>query len=347
MTINLNTTELLALSIVEGVGAISIYNLAKAGFSYNDLVAAPHDELLKCLKGEKAAAAVPRIKNEFDKYLEKAARILEEYRDQKIHVITYWDNKYPRSFKSLKKPPIFLYAKGNLDLLNMNKAVAVVGTRESSERGAQIARKTATFFAEQGFNIVSGLAKGIDTAGHLGALYANGKTTAILVDVKKIYPKENTELAKEIIQNNGLLLAENRPGGFVGRSSFVDRDRLQSVLSVGIFVIETDVKGGTMHTVKYAQEQKRAIYCPDLEKVHYPMGYEKIRGIRKLLSEGVAKPYTQENYPEILAHLLTIANTLVEQNKGIESEPGKTRAKSDNQLDMEFGNNDSEKGNSF
>ena len=110
------------------------------------------------------------------------------------------------------------------------------------------------------------MAIGIDTAGHKGTLEAEGLTTAVLTDIHKIYPEENVQLANKILDTNGLLVAENAPGTFPHRGLLVARDRLQSGLSLAVFPIETDVKGGTMHTVQFAQDQNRLLYCRSEER---------------------------------------------------------------------------------
>jgi DNA processing protein len=99
---------------------------------------------------------------------------------------------------------------------------------------------------------------------------------------------------------DGLLLAENVPGSFVHKGMFVQRDRLQSGLSLAIFPIETDVEGGTMHTVRFAREQGRMIFCPDVGRIPYERGYSKIRGIQKLLEDRWAEPYTKDAYELVL-----------------------------------------------
>lgn len=152
-------------------------------------------------------------------------------------------------------------------------------------------------FADKGFNIVSGLALGIDTAAHVGALKMGGLTTAALVDVEKVYPKENKNLANEILENGGLLFSENAPNSYVGRGAFVARDRLQSGLSLGVFTIETDIEGGTMHTVNYAKDQNRLLFCPDFQNINdYDLSNPKHMGVKSLIENKFAQVYSISNY---------------------------------------------------
>lgn len=217
-----------------------------------------------------------------------------------IKVISYFNEKYPIQLKLLKNPPLFLFCKGNIELLSNLKNIAVVGTRSNSDIGDKVARRTAQFFVSHDYTIVSGLAKGIDTSGHIGALEGKGKTIAIVTDIIKIYPAENRELAEQILKEDGLLFSEIAPWKNVYRSAFVDRDRLQSGMSLGTFVIETDIKGGTMHTVKFTLEQNRYLFVPDFTKLPYEEDFPKINGTKHLAKEGKALVYDRSIYKKIL-----------------------------------------------
>lgn len=306
--------DILALNLIKGIGSKSIIKFINENYSLNDLITSSEDDLSKIIRGKYAKEAISNIKNRIDDYRVEADRLLNDLKSEGIEIITYCDKSYPIEFRKIKKPPLILYIKGNKDLLQNEKNIAIVGTRECSKNGFNIAFNTSEYFSQNEFNIVSGLAKGIDTAAHKGALESGGVTTAILVDVKNIYPKENEKLAEQILLNNGLLLAENIPGCFILGSHFVERDRLQSALSKAVFVIETDIKGGTMHTVHFAREQGKTIYCPDFRKINYPPNFDKIRGIKKLINENIAIPYTKENYEVILNALLDGIKTLVVDN---------------------------------
>ena len=100
-----------------------------------------------------------------------------------------------------------------------------------------------------------------------------------------------------------MLISENEPGAFVNRGLFVSRDRLQSGLSLAVFPIETDIKGGTMHTVGFAKEQNRLLYSPDISQIPYDNNFNKIKGIKKLLDEGSSQPYTSVDYEKIIGNI--------------------------------------------
>jgi len=127
-----------------------------------------------------------------------------------------------------------------------------------------------------------------------------GNTASILVDVLDIYPKENIKLAESIIASNGVLISENLPGKAFGRAAFVSRDRLQSGLSMGVFVIESGIKGGSMHTARFAREQLRLVFVPDYSQVKdYPFRHEQYSGLKKLIESREASTYTSKDYNSI------------------------------------------------
>ena len=294
----ISKNDLFALSLIEGVGVKSIKNIIDAKLTIEDF---DKDILALHIKGSKKKIAVESIINHFEDYRNKAELSLIELQNEGIELISFSDKEYPFLYSKIPNPPIFLYARGNLDLLNHEKNIAIIGTRQCSPFGKDVAKKTAKRFVKEGFNIVSGLALGIDTAAHEGALEAKGLTTAILIDVHNVFPSENKDLANEILDNDGLLIAENPPGTFAHGGLFVSRDRLQSGLSQGVFPIETDIKGGTMHTVKFAEEQNRLLFCPDLHSIKdYPRNFDKSNGIIKLIKEKRAMEYNSSNYIEVI-----------------------------------------------
>jgi len=306
--------EILAIKEFKGVGDVFIRTLlAKAPTSRDELL----DFSYKMIANNKNidTPSPTDFENRFYEYLDKSLKKLDNLENLGIGIVPCYSEKYPTSLKKLKDYPVFIYYKGNLDLLRNKPSVAVVGTRRSSPRGESIAFKTAQYFSCNNVIVVSGLAVGIDSAGHRGALQGPGGTIAVLVEVDKVYPKENRDLATEILDTGGLLLAENAPKSYISKQSFVLRDRLQSALSTVLFVIETDIKGGTMHTVKYAQELEKRIYCPRLESVRFDQEYVGARGIRYLLDNKVASPYTQDDYSTILEYLIKQVDESSENNR--------------------------------
>lgn len=230
---------------------------------------------------------------------EKARDFIEFHKKFDIEVIPYSSEKYPIQLKFIKDPPMVLYCKGNIDALRKTDNVAVVGTRKPSDMGVKIAEKVSISFAERDFTIVSGLALGIDTIAHKAALKANQTTIAVMAgSLQKIYPKENTILAEKILSNKGLLVSESPIGSTILKSAFVKRDRIQSGLSIGVCPIQTDVNGGTMHTIRYAHEQNRLLFTP---KILEPEGLPVYGGIMEAINKyGALILETTEDYEKLI-----------------------------------------------
>jgi len=214
---------------------------------------------------------------------------LRKSEDAGIRAFALSDAGYPARLKMIPDPPAVLYVKGSTKGLNGDASLAVVGTREPTDYGARVARKSAASAVKAGFAIVSGLAHGCDTLGHEGCLDAGGVGVAVLAHgLDKVYPAANKGLAAQLVGAEGCLVSEYPLGMTPMRTAFAERDRIQSGLSDGVLVIETDVKGGTMHTVRFAREQRRALACIDHpERLR---GEEKTRGNRQLIIDRWAVP---------------------------------------------------------
>lgn len=217
--------------------------------------------------------------------IERYVRLLQKYND--INIVTYYDCKYPGLLCEISEPPLVLYYKGDIEVLNSH-CIAIVGTRSATDRGKYHARSFAQEFAAQGYTVVSGMAKGIDASVHIGAL-STGKTCAVLgcgVDV--VYPAENKELYNKICAD-GLVISEFLPGTSPQRWSFPVRNRIISGLCESTLLIEAPEKSGAMNTVTHALEQNRDVY------VLFDNGNSaEFSGNRKLIDEGavaVRDPY--------------------------------------------------------
>ena len=177
-------------------------------------------------------------------------------------VITIDNDEYPESLKNIYNPPKELYCLGNTKLLNNTNKLAIIGCRDYSEYGKNIAKKFAYMLAKQGIVIVSGGARGIDSFAHQGAIMAKSATIAVLGNgIDYVYPPENKSLEEEIIRNNGLLLSEYPNGTKPSKYTFPERNRIISALSKGILVVEAKQKSGTLITVDFGLEQGKNIYA--------------------------------------------------------------------------------------
>ena len=178
-----------------------------------------------------------------------------------IITVSINDENYPNSLKNIYDPPILLYLKGNIDLI-YKKSISIIGCRLCSSYGKVVTKKFAYNLAKKNITIISGLARGIDTYAHIGALEANGNTIAVLgsgIDV--IYPKENENLYNSIIKNNGLIISEYIIGTKPIPINFPKRNRIISALSSGVLVTEAKIRSGSFITVDFALEQGKEIFA--------------------------------------------------------------------------------------
>lgn len=224
---------------------------------------------------------------------EKASTILSTCAREKVLVVAYPDPGFPSLLRSIPDPPALLFIKGDPSTLTTLDGVAVVGTRTPSNHGHKVARQIGARLSEQGHVVISGLAEGIDTAAHLGCLEAGGRTVAVLAHGHaKIYPRGNASLAHRIVENCGCLVSEYPPDVGPARHTFVDRDRLQSGLSSAVLVIETGVKGGTMHTVQYCRDQHRSLWALTPPSIDADPTF--LAGYQRLVTELGARSFTLE-----------------------------------------------------
>ena len=181
--------------------------------------------------------------------------------ENKIKVIKLQDENYPEKLRNIYNPPKELYILGNEKLLN-EKAIAVVGCRACSDYGRKVSFEISKQLNKHDIVVVSGLAKGIDSYAHKGAIYENGKTIAVLgcgLDV--IYPAENKELYMQILKAKGVIITEYPIGTRPLKQNFPARNRIISGLSDGVLVVEARKRSGTIITVEHALEQGKDVYA--------------------------------------------------------------------------------------
>lgn len=300
----LNTELLITLQLVKGLGNKTILGVAK------NMEATTIMELCNSWKKIKGSRFEKITTDELLEANKVALRIIDTCELQKIRIISYFEDRFPENLKycvnseGKEEPPIVLYYRGNIDALK-RPGIAVIGTREPTENGVKAGLYFSKEFAKRNFNIVSGLALGCDTTGHKGALEVGGITTAFLatgLDWESIYPKENQELAKMIVENNGLLLSEYYIGQKTGRYAFVARDRLQTGLSYATLVIQTGVKGGTMHTVNATLSSNKPLLTVKY-KYNEDLMDDKVQGNEKLIRERKAIALGNNNLEEVISYI--------------------------------------------
>ena len=209
------------------------------------------------IKGFNEILAENIICKENKENLEKQIEFLQK---ENVKIITIEDTEYPEILKTIYDYPVSIFVKGNEKMLNM-PAIGIVGCRESSSYGEKVAQYFAYHLAKRNINIISGLAKGIDSQSHIGAIKAKGRTIGVIgsgLDI--VYPKENQYLYDKIIEENGAIISEYPLGVKPIKMNFPARNRIISGMSKGIIVIEAKKKSGTLITVDFALEQGRNVY---------------------------------------------------------------------------------------
>lgn len=195
------------------------------------------------------------------RYRQNLKAYIDYMKSQKIEVITRQDEDYPDKLRNIYDPPQILYVQGNKQILK-EKSIAIVGSRMGSPYGRKIAEKFAYELAKKNMVVLSGLASGIDSCAHKGALKAEGKTIAVLGNgLDRIYPTENQNLAKEILAKGGAILSEYVIGTKPLKMNFPKRNRIMSGMSDGVLVIEAKQKSGSLITVDFALEQGKEVYA--------------------------------------------------------------------------------------
>lgn len=212
--------------------------------------------------------------------IEQVSATKQKLMELNIHTLTILDPFYPPLLREIHDPPFVLYARGNLNLLDL-PGIAVVGTRMPTPYGRQVAFRLAEEIDRAGFVVLSGLAKGVDAEAHKGSLAVSAHTIAILGSgINVVYPRQNEQLYRKILEK-GLILSEYPPGYPSHPLHFPQRNRLISGLSLGVLVVEAAVKSGSSITVRCALEQgKEVLAVPG--SIFSPLS----QGTNRLIQEG-------------------------------------------------------------
>ncbi len=246
----------LALSQTPGIGAGRGRKLVNHFGTIDRIFAAPLTELEAA--GLPAAAAQSLG---LGKSLELAAAEYDRIREMGAELVVLGDSEFPERLLEIYDPPLVLYIKGFSELIGQ-QGIAVVGTRHPTPYGLGMAERLAGDLAAHGLVIISGMARGVDTAAHRGALAAHGRTLAVWgTGIDEVYPKENRKLADQIVDSGGAILSEFPLGTFPAPQNFPIRNRIISGLSIGVLVIEAGEYSGTRVTARCALEQGREVFA--------------------------------------------------------------------------------------
>jgi DNA processing protein len=288
----------IALRSIDGVGNIGFKNLIDAFGSPDKVFDAPVQSLKTITGiGQKTAARIKDFNNwkNVDNDIKKATKL-------NAFFVTYRDISYPKNLLNIYDFPVLLYVRGSLKEDDIN--IAVVGSRMASTYGIFSTERLCRELAFKGITIVSGLARGIDSAAHRGALAGKGRTIAVLgcgLDI--IYPSENEKLLEEI-SKKGAVITEFPFGTPPSAPNFPARNRIISGLSLGVVVVEASEKSGSLITARIALDQGREVFA-------VPGGIDSpgSRGTNKLIKQGAK---LIENVDDILDEILPqVANTAI------------------------------------
>ncbi|MDD2752805.1 MAG: DNA-processing protein DprA [Candidatus Omnitrophica bacterium] len=246
---------LVFLNMVPEIGSIRMKKLLLFFGKPENILKASHDKLIAvCGIGEKIARKIRSLKKE------DLIREFERAKKHNIAIITQEDAEYPENLKNIIDPPPVLYLKGRLKPQD-RISIGIVGSRRCSYYGLNNAKIFSGQLAACGFTIVSGMARGIDTAAHQGALKVKGRTIAVIGSgFDHLYPEENKELAEEI-SRNGAVISEFSLGTPPFKQNFPQRNRVISGLSLGVLVVEAAQNSGALITADFALEQGREVFA--------------------------------------------------------------------------------------
>jgi len=247
---------LVALNLIENVGPVRARLLLEHFGEAPKILAASKPQLLRVRNiGEETAGAIA----DWEKTIDLADE-LKRISDFGCHVLISSDKNYPAMLREIYDPPFVLYVKGELTAKDKN-AVAMVGSRQTTHYGIETARKLAYQLAYVGVTVVSGGARGIDTAAHQGALTAKGRTVCVLgTGINIVFPPENKDLF-ERITGNGALVTQFPFNYKANKQSFAIRNRLVAGMSLGTVVVEADLHSGALITSNFATEYGRQVFA--------------------------------------------------------------------------------------
>jgi DNA processing protein len=253
---NVTSLQWLALSLTPAMGPIRGHRLVQHLGAIERVFLSSLTEL--------EAAGLPAVSAQSIALGKSYALAEEEFmgaRDVGAEIISFDDVQYPARLKEIYDPPLALYVRGNASLLH-EPGLGVVGTRHPTPYGMGMAERLANDLASRGLVIVSGMARGVDTHAHRGALNGKGKTVAVWgTGIDVAYPRDNKRVAEAIVASGGALVSEFPIGTFAAPQNFPIRNRIISGLSLGVLVVEAGEYSGTRITARCALEQGREIFA--------------------------------------------------------------------------------------
>ena len=262
---------ILTLLHLDGWGPKKIYSYVfKHDFDYE-----------KCVQGL-VSELNAESKANFKLELQKSKEILKKNYDQGINAINILDKNFPKKLYSTNDKCVFLYYKGDISLLNQ-KSIAIIGTRKPDAEFIEKGIEATKYFASEGYVIVSGLALGCDAVAHEACLSVGGKTIAVLPSpCDNPQPSSNKKLANNIVANGGLLISEYGTGTPVSKYNYPERDRIQSLLSSVVLIIQASDNSGTMIATKKSIKDGKLVYAIEGNNLSLVNNYIDVHSIDDL-----------------------------------------------------------------
>jgi DNA processing protein len=282
----------LALSLISGLGGSNARKLLKELGSPEAVFAASISSLQAIVKANIATEIGKGVSGEL------LAPTLAWLQDRNNHIVTLADSAYPQALLNIPDPPLLLYVKGRLDLLNCS-ALAVVGSRHATPQGINNAEAFAKSLSDAGLCIISGMAHGIDAAAHRGALKDPGSSIAVVgTGLDKVYPAANRDLAHALAEH-GAIISEFPLGTPPLASNFPRRNRIISGMSLGCLVVEASLQSGSLITARLALEQGRDVFAIP-GSIHAPQS----KGCHALIKQGAKLVEAAQDILEELGSLI-------------------------------------------
>jgi DNA processing protein len=290
-----NRNCLIGLHELEGIGWKTIYQLLSRFSELSVLIGLTASEIASCgIRRTIAETIATRLTPAF------VEQKIHQYKSHAIRIMTRFDEDYPSILQEIAQPPWVLYVKGDPSILQ-GRLLGIVGTRTPTLYGKKIAEEWAASLSRAGFGIVSGLARGIDSKAHIGALQGKAKTVAVLgCAINAIYPRENALLFRNIEQE-GVIISEYPIGTGMRPGMFPQRNRIIAGLSLGVTVVEAAEDSGSLITVECALDASRDVFA-----VPGPINSRQSSGVHKLLKDGAKLVTCVEEIVEEYKHIINV-----------------------------------------
>lgn len=332
------TVSLLALSLLKGMGYWTLRKIALSGVKFQEVTQSVSEAtLLNYLNQSGCKVSEKVARNWFqskEKLWQEAHQLYRELKDQGIEVIHGKEERFPKTLQEIQEPPMWLFVQGSISVLHQ-PALTIVGTRNPTQDGKFLAQYVGRCLPYFKCVTVSGLASGIDQIIHKNSLRFDIKTIAFIgTGILLNYPSGSEELRQEIYDNGGAIVSEYLPRQSYSAANFVHRNRLQAGLARLVIPVEWKEKGGTAHTVRFAQENNRAIAC--LKQQDWGESHTELSLASKIGAKIFTIPGQESEFIKTVEQYLeqTTDKRIPEKSKNSESN-NKPKSKSNlNQLEL-------------